>query len=102
MRQPVDYPLPEDDWLPDNGVDGMTYAALLERHDAQLQITEEMIRSACRRIEAAQQLPFANRPNFLTLDEISLSKGPETADAGKSTGQPDANRLRSRWTRIIS
>jgi hypothetical protein len=102
MRQPVDYPLKDDDRFPSTSVDEMTYAALLDRHDAELRITEEMIRSACRRIEAAQQFPFAQRPNFLTRDQIGLSTDAEIADAGKSTGQTNANRLLSRWTRIIS
>ena len=64
MYPPVDYPVTNDDRaLSETG--DITYAALLERHDAQQAITDAMIQSACVSMEAAHQLPSATRPRLL-------------------------------------
>lgn len=40
----------------------VTFAALLDRHDAELPITDAMIREACARMDAAQPFPFSSAP----------------------------------------
>jgi len=54
---PTDYPKDSDN-LTVNHSD-ITYAALLDRAAAEQPITDEMIRAACLKMEAAQQFPFA-------------------------------------------
>lgn len=64
MQAPVDYPVSDD--AANTSYNGpMTYAALLELHDAEQHITVDMIRSATVSMEAAQQLPFATRPETI-------------------------------------
>ncbi|ASJ76253.1 hypothetical protein [Granulosicoccus antarcticus] len=64
MQAPVDYPVSDD--IANSSLSGpMTYAALLARHDAAQHITVDMIRSATVSMEAAQQLPFAARPETI-------------------------------------
>ncbi len=59
MQIPVDYPVNED---AASQLDAsLTYAALMDLHDAQQPITEDMIRCAVQNLEAAQHLPFATR-----------------------------------------
>ncbi len=58
MLPPADYPK-EIDNLKSNQAD-LTYAALLDRAAAEQPITDEMIRAACLKMEAAQQFPFAS------------------------------------------
>ena len=57
MLPPTDYPQDSDN-LKSNQAD-ITYAALLDRAAAEKPITDEMIRAACLKMEAAQQFPFA-------------------------------------------
>ncbi len=64
MQVPVDYPV-SDDAASSSYNSPITYAALLERHDAEQHITVDMIRSATVSMEAAQQLPFATRPETI-------------------------------------
>ncbi|NND91281.1 MAG: hypothetical protein HKN42_10490 [Granulosicoccus sp.] len=61
MRPPVDYPVANRMMAapPDEPIN---YAALLDRYAAKQLITDDMIQSACRSMEAAQQLPYAARP----------------------------------------
>lgn len=68
MQQPLDYPLEdcadEIDSVPPAPArapadDTLTYAALLDRYESEEPITDEMIFHACRKMDAAQQFPFA-------------------------------------------
>ncbi|MGQ7845387.1 hypothetical protein ACUNV4_12970 [Granulosicoccus sp. 3-233] len=80
MQTPVDYPVNED---AAGQLDGpLTYATLFDLHEAQQPITEDMIRSAVLNMEAAQQMPFAARPE--TID---------TNFAGRSRTAPVLSRL---------
>ena len=56
MQAPLDYAANDADPI---GVEAgdITYAALLDRHAAKEPITDEMIRRACLRMEAAQSWP---------------------------------------------
>lgn len=56
MHPPVDYPV-SDDSSSCAVVGQMTYAALLEKHDAQEFITPDMIHSASVSLEAARHMP---------------------------------------------
>ena len=64
MQAPVDYPV-SDDAANTSHNGPMTYAALFERHVAEEHITDDMIYSATRSMEAAQQLPFVTRPETI-------------------------------------
>ena len=59
MLPPTDYPQNRD--TRNNTQADITYAALLDRAAAEKPITEEMIRAACLKMEAAQQFPFASK-----------------------------------------
>ena len=61
MQAPVDYPV-SDDAANTSQTGPMTYATLFDRHDAEEHITDDMIYSATRSMEAAHQFPFATRP----------------------------------------
>lgn len=66
MQDPVDYPVPDDS---SHSLEGpITYAALLDRHEARQPITEEMIRAATQNLEAAHQFPFAAPPETIDPD----------------------------------
>ncbi len=67
MQAPVDYPVSEDAAITSH-IGPMTYAALFERHDAEKHITDDMIYSATRSMEAAQQFPFAARPKTINTN----------------------------------
>lgn len=72
MQTPVDYPVTED---AARQLDGpLTYAALFDLHEAQQPITEDMIQSATLNLEAAQQFPFAARPETIDADYAQRSK----------------------------
>lgn len=58
MLPPTDYPQDNEN-LKSNQAD-ITYAALLDRAASEKPITDEMIRAACLKMEAAQQFPFAS------------------------------------------
>ncbi len=58
MLPPTDYPQDNDN-ITNNQTD-LTYAALLDRAATEKPITDEMIRAACLKMEAAQQFPFAS------------------------------------------
>ena len=80
MQAPVDYPV-SDDAANTSHNGPMTYAALFERHDAEEHITVDMIYSATRSMEAAQQFPFVTRPETINsnyavpaLSEAVLSR----------------------------
>lgn len=60
MRPPIDYPV-IGDTNPADSCEDMTFAALLDRHESELAITDAMIESARTRIETAQHLPFATK-----------------------------------------
>lgn len=73
MHAPVDYPVTDD--AAKTAYNGpMTYAALFERHDAALLITVDMIRSATRSMEAAQQFPFATRPETIDSNFVARTR----------------------------
>ncbi len=72
MQNPVDYPVTEDTAGPLDGT--LTYAALFDLHEAQQPITEDMIRCAALNMEAAQQLPFAARPETIDTNFVERSK----------------------------
>ena len=57
MLPPTDYPQDSDNQK--KTPTDITYAALLDRAAAEKPITDEMIRAACVKMEAAQQFPFA-------------------------------------------
>jgi len=40
----------------------LTYAAVLDRHRRELEITDFMVRRACDEMDSAQQFPFAPLP----------------------------------------
>lgn len=61
MYPPVDYPVADESSSGDV-VAQMTYAALLEKHDAQECITPDMIQSASLSMEAAQHMPLDEEP----------------------------------------
>lgn len=61
MYPPVDYPV-SDVERPVNNDAEMTYASLLERHNAAKHITDAMIQSASLSMEAAQQVPAVAKP----------------------------------------
>ncbi len=60
VQPPVDYPKTKD--TPTNQPGEITYAAILDLAEAEQPITDEMIREACNKMEAAQQYPFAPQP----------------------------------------
>ena len=79
MYPPVDYPVMEESVsaVKTSSVqknEDMTYAALLDRYEAEEVITEAMIQSACLRIETAQQFPFASKPQLQAFSEVSTAK----------------------------
>ena len=76
MQAPVDYPV-SDDAANTSHIGPMTYAALFDRHDAEEHITDDMIYSANRSLEAAQQFPFATRPETVN----SNFKAPARSEA---------------------
>lgn len=69
MQNPIDYPVADDNGSLPPGP--MTVGLLLDMHKAQQPITEEMIRSATRNLEAAQQFPFAGPPETIDPDVSS-------------------------------
>jgi hypothetical protein len=73
MQAPVDYPV-SDDAASTSPNSPITYAALFERHDAEQCITVDMIRAAIRGMEAAQQLPFATRPEAIDTNFSALPR----------------------------
>lgn len=70
MYPPVDYPVTDEDAIGKNLSD-ITYAALLERHDAKKSITDAMIHSACMSMEAAQQLESATKPKIIAQESAA-------------------------------
>jgi len=60
VQPPADYPQDREK-IKKTSAD-ITYAALLDRAAAEKPITDEMIRAACLKMEAAQQFPFATQP----------------------------------------
>lgn len=46
---------------PKKHVVALNFAAVLDRHQRNLVITDDMIRDACRQLELAQGLPFSAR-----------------------------------------
>ncbi len=71
MLPPTDYPQKSES-SPHSPTD-ITYAALLDRAAAEQPITDEMIREACVKMEAAQQYPFANKDTQENLDEVAAA-----------------------------
>ena len=59
MLPPIDYPQDRD--KRESTQTDITYGALLDRAAAEKPITDEMIRAACLKMEAAQQFPFASK-----------------------------------------
>lgn len=70
MLPPADYPQDRDNQK--STQTDLTYGALLDRAAAEKPITDEMIRAACLKMEAAQQFPFASKDDPLTPAIIQL------------------------------
>lgn len=70
MLPPTDYPQDRDNHK--STQTDLTYGALLDRAAAEKPITDEMIRAACLKMEAAQQFPFASKDDPLTPTIMQL------------------------------
>lgn len=70
MTPPRDYPIDSTDSPADEPSQApLTFAALRARHDAQLPITEEMIREARVQMETAEPSPYSHT----TADPLETS-----------------------------
>lgn len=81
MRAPVDYPVEDANQSAQSELDEITYAALIDRHLSEQPITSDMIRTACLKMEAAQQFPFADKekPQFFSSQAAVTSKQSATS-----------------------
>lgn len=97
MQQPVDYPLEDEEAANLSLCDKLSFAALLDRHDAQLMITEEMIQSACLQMELAQQFPVAK-----TAQAISVQVSANRTSKPQTQAYREIGLTLSRWTKLTS
>ena len=71
---PIESPVPDDSSVGDLGAGKpLTFAALLDRHDAELPISDEMIREACVQLYVAQPRPSSSTPTSRKI-RFSISR----------------------------
>ena len=69
---PIESPVPDDSGCGLGADQPITFAALLDRHDAELPISDEMIREACVQMDAAQPYPFSAAPSSSWKSRFSI------------------------------